>query len=448
MQISPARKAASEVLLRMDHDQAYAPELLHSARVAKLSTQDHGLATELVMGVLRWRSWLDEEIARYSGRPLAKLDVEVVVALRLGVYQLRFLDRIPARAAINESVELVKRARKVSAAPFVNAVLRKIGVGGTRHEFQQAIESSSTTGELASASAHPKCLVQRWVEEYGFEIARRVCVYDQARPPVAIRLVEANIEPGLRASGIQIGPGKLLASARQIASGDITHMPAFQDGSVTIEDEASQLIGLLVGEGERILDCCAAPGGKTRILAQRNPRAEVVAVELHSHRARLLQKLVREENVRVITADIRALPEMAAFDRILVDAPCSGTGTLARNPEIKWRLEVKDFADLQARQVGILGAALQKLKPGGRLVYATCSLEREENEEVIQHALAGGKFQVRDVALELEALQKRGEIVSADPASLVRGPFLRTLPGVHSCDGFFAALIENQMSQR
>jgi 16S rRNA (cytosine967-C5)-methyltransferase len=442
MSLSPARSAAFQVLLRVDRDQAFAPELVHSERFAKLSSKDHGLLTELVMGVLRWRSLLDRVLAEHCGRSLSALDREVLVALRLGCYQLKFLDRIPARAAINESVELVKRARKASAAAFVNAVLRKIDVGSSERNYCEAIKEAETVAELARTAAHPEWLVERWARNYGFENARRICAYDQQRPGVAIRLDDASTENELRESGVQLAPGLLLSSARRVSSGDVTRTKAFLDGRVTIEAEASQLVGLMVGLGKRILDCCAAPGGKTRILARRNAHADIVAVDLHPHRAELLRRLVKEERVHVIAGDIRTLPELSGFDRILVDAPCSGTGTLGRNPEIKWRLEPSDIEDLQQRQISILRSALEKLQPGGRLLYATCSLEPEENEDVIARMLTQSVFRLIDVLPELEALQSDGALTWKEPSALVRGQYLRTLPGVHPCDGFFAAMIE------
>jgi 16S rRNA (cytosine967-C5)-methyltransferase len=448
MSLSPARSAAFQVLLRVDHDQAFAPELLHSERYAKLSPQDHGLLTELVMGVLRWRSLLDNWLSDSSKRPITSLDAEVQSALRMGVYQLRFLDRIPARAAINESVELVKRARKTSAAAFVNAVLRKIDADPGERNYWEAIEKAGTVSELARAGSHPEWLVERWFKSFGLQDAKRICAYDQHRPGVAVRLPDVSTENELRECEVELAPGLLLSSARRVISGDVTRAQPFLNGQVAIEDEGSQLVGLLVGFGKRILDCCAAPGGKTRILAQRNPQAEVVAVELHPHRAELLRRLVKEQHVQVIAGDVRALSETGAFDRILVDAPCSGTGTLARNPEIKWRLRPSDVQDLQQRQLSILQSALAKLEHGGRLVYATCSLEPEENEEVIARALAQNSFRVVDVLPELDWLRSRGEITWAEPASLVRGPYLRTLPGLHPCDGFFAAILQHSTVNR
>jgi len=210
-----------------------------------------------------------------------------------------------------------------------------------------------------------------------------------------------------------------------------------------VQDEASQLVPLLVGKGSRILDCCAAPGGKTRILAERNPDASVVSAEIHPHRARLLRKLVSARNVQVIAADIRQFPSTAVFDRVLVDAPCSGTGTLARNPEIKWRLKKEDLLDLQSRQAEILKSALERVAPGGRLVYSTCSLEPEENEAVLESALTGNhSFRILPCRNLLRELQETAELIWPEIDSIVSGAYLRTIPGVHPCDGFFAAVLE------
>jgi 16S rRNA (cytosine967-C5)-methyltransferase len=442
MPVSAARAAAFEILLRVEREQSYASELLHSSRFATLSGNDHGLATELVMGVLRWRSLLDLRLAGASSQKLERLDIEVLVALRLGVYQLHFLSRIPARAAIFESVELVKAARKRSAAPFVNAVLRKVGSTSPEIFFDE-IRDAGDPKQLAERSGHPEWLVARWVERYGTAEARQICVHDQSVPETAIHIHNGDAAGELARAGVQLSPGLLVASARRVISGDITKTKAFLEGRASIQDEASQLVALLVGHGERILDCCAAPGSKTSLLAQRNPEAVVIAADLHPHRARLLRDLVRRPNVRVIATDARGLPFRGGFDRILADVPCSGTGTLARNPEIKWRLKLADLDDLQVRQIAILRSALAQLAPGGRLVYSTCSLEREENEAVVETILGNApQFKIVDCRAELEQLLRAGELAWNDLDSLLAGPYLRTLPGTHPCDGFFAAIIE------
>jgi 16S rRNA (cytosine967-C5)-methyltransferase len=448
MPVSPARAAAFDILLRIERESSYASELLHSPAYAPLSIPDHALTTELVMGVLRWRSQLDSNIAIASSQPLSKLDVEILIALRLALYQFLWLDRIPQRAALHESVELVKRARKRSAAPFVNAVLRKLSTAPRTPDLPAENQNPEA---LARSLAHPLWLVERWAREYGLSNACKICGHNQSIPVTAIRLRTPAAEPHLNQEGFPLLPGSLLASARRIPAGDITKSQAFGKGELVIQDEASQLVAALVGpdvlkEGSRILDCCAAPGGKTLALADRNPAAAITAVELHSHRARLLQKLMRAHSsgqIQIVTADAQHLPLSLRFDHVLADVPCSGTGTLARNPEIKWRLTVDDLADLHERQAVILRSALDQVAPGGRLIYSTCSLEKEENEDVVGQALdENHSFRLLDCRRELDRLQSSGQLTWPDTASLTRGPYLRTLPGVHPCDGFFAAILE------
>jgi 16S rRNA (cytosine967-C5)-methyltransferase len=446
MPVSPARAAAFDILLRVERESSYASDLLHSPAHEHLSTPDHALATELVMGVLRWRSRLDADIITASSQPLSKLDFEILIALRLAVYQFRWLDRIPQRAALHESVELVKRARKRSAAPFVNAVLRKLSSTSGKTGISAQGESSSPDA-IAHALAHPSWLVERWTREYGLSTAYRICQYNQSIPTTAIRLRTPIAEEQLNQEGVKVIPGGLLASARRVQAGDITKTQAFQTGQIVIQDEASQLVASLVATGSNILDCCAAPGGKTLAIADHNPAAAITAVELHPHRARLLQKLLqsRETRIQIVNADAQHLPISVPFDRVLADVPCSGTGTLARNPEIKWRLTLDDLAELQRRQGAILRSALSQVAPGGHLIYSTCSLEKEENEDVVEQVLSEDHaFQLLDCPAELDRLKTTGDLTWPDTVSLTRGPYLRTVPGVHPCDGFFAAILERR----
>ena len=439
MPISPARVAAFDILLAVEEKDAYASELLHSETHKNLSNADHRLATEIVMGVLRWRSTIDQQISAQSSQGLKKLDGEVLTALRMGAYQLHFLERVPARAVLHDSVELVKKARKKSAAPFVNAVLRKLQ---NVPKTQRTITQSENTTELTDASAHPLWLVERWAQQYGFDATRALCEYDQRIPETAIRIFDASAQDELEAAGIKLGSGRLLRSAYRVISGDITNTKVFREGRVAIQDEASQLIALLVGNGKHILDCCAAPGGKTRVIAEQNPSAEILALELHQHRAALLKKMVPQKNVEVRTGDATQLSHGDPFDRILADVPCSGTGTLARNPEIKWRLTPEDLRDLASRQSAILRAAMRQLTSGGELIYSTCSLEQEENSAIVEGTLSQESgFRIINAKEELERLQREGELVSPDIPSLIQGAYLRTIPGIHPCDGFFAAIL-------
>ena len=375
---------------------------------------------------------------------MRKLDLEILIALRLALYQFLRLDRIPRRAALNESVELVKRARKRSAAPFVNAVLRKLSQEPQCSSLPPVVNDLSVHS-LAGAYAHPEWLAERWVKQFGAEAVQQICHYDQSIPETTLRLRTPAAEEELASEAISLAPGKLLPQARRVHSGDVTKTQSFRSGHAVIQDEASQLVAALVGPGHsRILDCCAAPGGKTLALADQNPDAAITAVEIHPHRARLMQKLFpRETPIQILVADARHLPPTQPFDCILADVPCSGTGTLARNPEIKWRLKPEALRHLQDRQLAILRAAIAHLKPGGRLVYSTCSLEKEENEDVIEEVLAEeNSLTLLDCRSILDRLKAAGTLTWPDPASLSHGPYLRTIPGIHPCDGFFAAILE------
>jgi 16S rRNA (cytosine967-C5)-methyltransferase len=339
----------------------------------------------------------------------------------------------------------------------VNAVLRKTAAVPAEDQTTEIVQSSDAE-TLARRAAHPVWLVRRWVEQYGLEAAQKICLHNQNVPDTAVAMVDESTNTELNSAGVQLEPGKLLASARRVVSGDVTCAAPYRNGRVMIQDEASQLVALLAAgrkdgvAGDRrneILDCCAAPGRKTALMARRNAGVSVVAVEIHPHRARLLKNLNRQRNVLVVAADATALPLSRNFNRILADVPCSGTGTLAHNPEIKWRLKAADLQDLQSRQVAILKSAKAQLSPGGRVLYSTCSLETEENEAVIELACGNSsEFEVLDLRKSLDELEKSGELssnaVSAGATSLLKGPHLRTIPGVHPCDGFFAALIQRK----
>ncbi len=441
--VSPARMAAFQVLLRVETRDSYAAELLHSDLLKGLSAADKALATELVMGALRWQSALDATLSVAAGRAIAKTDAEVRIALRLGAYQILYLERVPARAAVHQSVELVKAARKRSAAPFVNAVLRKVVPG--QASDSDNFDRSKTSSALALEYAHPEWLVTRWIDHYGRVKAELICRFNQQRPATTIRLASEDVERRLREEGIELAPGNLLASARRVVIGDVTGTKIWSQRKVFVQDEASQLVALLVGSGRKILDCCAAPGGKSAAIAARNPDALIVATELHPHRARLMSRLTTDYPIHIVAADARRLPFAMQFDRILADLPCSGTGTLARNPEIKWKLRPEDIHDLQLRQIEILKSALHHLAPAGRLLFSTCSLEVEEAEAVVEAVLAvNPDLKVLPMRGELARLQDEKMLAWKDLDSIVQGDFLRTLPGVHPCDGFFAALLEKR----
>jgi len=442
MAVSPARSFAFDILIRVERDGSYASELLNSPRMDRLSREDRALTYELVMSTLRWQSELDARIAQYSSQKVSRLDGEVRIALRLGACQLNHLARVPAHAAVHESVELVKVSGKRSAVPYANAVLRKLAA----HAKTPVVDGAARGArELAVEFAHPEWMVARWIDMYGYDAARRVCEADQQVRGAALRMATPDAEEELIEAGIKLGPGALLTGARRLIAGDLAHSIPFRDHHVAVQDEGSQLVAALVGKGERILDCCAAPGGKTAAMAARNPGSRITAVELHEHRASALKERVAAMDVQVITGNVTKIEFPDKFDCVLADVPCSGTGTLSANPEIKWRVKETDLKELQDLQVSILRRGAAALAPGGRLVYSTCSLEGEEGESVVDQVLSGDDaLSVVECEGVLEEIKSAGELAWEDPKTLVRGKYLRTLPGVHPCDGFFAAVLRRK----
>ncbi|MGP8250890.1 MAG: transcription antitermination factor NusB [Terracidiphilus sp.] len=445
--VTAAREAAFKILLAVERGKVHADELLRGRAVSALAQADRNLATTLVLGVLRWQLRLDAKIREYLAKPNAKLDAEVLIALRMGAFQLLHLDRIPPHAAIGESVELAKQAGHRFAAGMVNAVLRKLAreSGGQR-------ETSDVDCELA----HPAWLVARWKRIYGDETARAICRHGQKQPEIAVRVADPSAERELIDAGITLAPGRLLADARSVTAGDVTDTEAFRSGHVRIQDEGSQLIAEIgagsagsVQKVKGIVDTCAAPGGKTMILAERNPEAHIVACESNAQRLAALRERVAAlgDRIECRLADAAALDETAKYDLALVDVPCSGTGTLGRNPEIRHRLRVEDLARHAERQNAILRAAIRAVRPGGAIVYSTCSLEPEENEQVVEAALAemSGLRRI-PLAGRIDALRDAG-ILTPGGAERLRGcgtaeGALRLISGALGTDGFFVALIE------
>ena len=439
--IAPARSAAFAILLKIEQNAGHCDELLRSEMVDRLSQADRNLCTNLVMGTLRWQISLDARTNDLLVRPDTRLDDEVRIALRLGAFQMIYLDRIPSHAAVMDSVELVKHSGHGFASGMVNALLRRIAVA-------PAVEipsSFATAADLAATYAHPAWMVERWVLRYGMEKATAICSFDQEQPATTVRLTNDSSEAELLAEGIELAPGAFLAKARRVVRGDVTATVTYKNGGVRIQDEGSQLVAELAGKGENILDCCAAPGGKAAILAELNPKANLLACDVSRRRLddmRGLLRNVRGARTSYETMDAAKLAYDKVFDLVLCDVPCSGTGTIARNPEIRHRLEPAEFPRQHSRQVAILLAAMRGLKPGGRLIYASCSLEPEENESVIQDCLSGRpEYCEMDLGGRVEALIAGGSMHADSATGLLEKGRLRTLPGIHPCDGFFAAMI-------
>jgi 16S rRNA (cytosine967-C5)-methyltransferase len=452
--ISSARQAAFRILLAVESGHAHANDLLRADEVNKLAPADRHLATALVLGVLRWQIWLDQQIRPLLKRPNARLDAEVLIALRLGAFQLWLLDRIPDHAAIHESVELTKQSGHRFAAGMVNAVLRNATRATTGAAHGSVLDKNRAE---SAVEAHPAWLVERWTSIYGAEAMQAICRHNQGQPRLNVRMESPAITDELIAAGIELASTELLTAARTVVSGDITATPAFREGRARVQDEGSQLIGELaafLGEDsiqgqKKILDACAAPGGKTLILAERNPHAQIVACESSPRRLdELRQRLAaNSDRVECRLVDTAELEEEAAFDCALVDVPCSGTGTLGRNPEIRHRPRLEDLPRLAERQRNILRAALRALRPGGRVLYSTCSLEPEENEQIVAAVLSDNpNVQQIPLVTAIESLQRNGVLrpEAADPLRKCLTPdgALRLLPGALPTDGFYVALLE------
>jgi 16S rRNA (cytosine967-C5)-methyltransferase len=399
MSISPARRAAYEVVRRVFEEDAYADRALRSA-VAGLDERERGFAQQLAYGTVQRKRTLDYAIDMLGKRPVRKLDPPVVAALRLGAYQLGFLDVAP-HAAVNESVELVRRARLERAVPFTNAVMRRLseGIAG--------LLASLPEGPLKHS--YPDWIYDVWRRDFGEEDALSLMRAQNEQPELVVR------------GEVEGGEPTDVPGAYRVERIDER---AVAEGRIWPQSRASQLAALAVGarDGERILDSCAAPGGKATML-----RGDVVAVEINEARARELEENASRlgaSSVRVVRADATQLPpELDGFDRALVDAPCSGLGVLAPRPDLRWR--AKPLPDLQ---LALVRAAAERVRPGGVLVYSVCTLNAEENEAIVD---ASGLEP--DASLGDEWPQYRHPI---------RPEFLLTRPDVHGTSGFFISRLK------
>lgn len=440
--VSPSRSAAFDILNRVETDNAYASPLIAALPESSLSREDRSLAQELVLGVLRWRLSLDALIERYSERSIERFDVQVLIGLRLGLYQLRYLSRVPPSAAVNESVKLVKRARVASAAPLVNAVLRK---AAARTQEPPTYGIADALDAEAVELSHPRWMLERWSREFGSDETRLLAAANNSAPAIAFRInpLRAPTETVLsvlRDEGVSFRESLVAAGAYLAEKGPSEVLvDAARAGEIYIQDEASQLVAILPGvrRGDRVLDLCAAPGSKTSHMALlAEDAASIIACDFHHHRLASLRAACKRLGINSVEAvaldGTQPLPFIFGgdlFDRVLVDAPCSGTGTLRANPEIKWRLTPDDIVRLSDLQLRLLKRASSAVAIGGRLVYSTCSLEDEENEEVVRRFL--------DEIDSFDVLEPNA------PKSLITGEkFVRTYPHRDRTDGFFAAVLE------
>ncbi|MFT3745485.1 MAG: 16S rRNA (cytosine(967)-C(5))-methyltransferase RsmB [Pyrinomonadaceae bacterium] len=424
MKISPARTAAFDILFRIETERAYSSILLPLYE-GELSLADRGLCHETVLGTLRKQLFLDRSIDQLTAGK--KIDPQIRIALRIGIYQLKYLDRVPDHAAINESVNLVHRAKKTSAKGFVNAVLRRSLRDSIAFAYQDDVE------RLSIETSHPRWLIDKWVCEFGLEQTAEFARSNNETPSVAFRLIAESTD----------SVAELLETARPSAfvpgcyitdrySSDLLDLA--EKGSIYLQDEASQMAALSVPvpKNGRFLDVCASPGGKVTLITNDNGGMSLpVAGDLHRGRVQYLrdncQRLMGDK-VSILQYDAeKGLPFLEkSFDSVLVDAPCSGTGTIRHNPELRYRLDPRDFTTLPLKQLSILKNASKMVSPGGSLIYSTCSVEIEENEGVCERFLESSpEFDKDEPGVDERFLTEKG--------------YARTWPHRDETDGFFIA---------
>ncbi len=445
---APARTAAYHALRAIGAERADLPAALVQSRGHLPDERDRALAAEIVTGTLRWQRNLDHLVEHFAARPIAKIDGDVLHILRLSLYQLLHLDRVPASAVVDDAVDLARQAKKSSATGFVNAVLRS-----TQRKRQHlplpprpemGAPRDAALAYLGITHSHPEWLVARWFDRYGLEATEQWVQFNNDTPQMTLRVntlrsSREEVAASLDAAHVETEPTRHAPDGLVVTAGNPLRSSA-ADGSFVVQDEASQLVSLAVSAqpGERVLDLCASPGGKTvAMAADMRDSGLIVACDVRPRRLSLLRDAVRASgasHVQIVhLAADGDLPFGAQFDRVLVDAPCSGLGTLRRDPDIRWRRHEGDLPALARTQLALLERAASLVRTGGRLVYATCSSEPDENEEVVD------AFMARHPEFDLVDLHADG-----GPrlfALLSERGMLQTLPFAHGLEAFFAAAL-------
>ncbi|MBM4278783.1 MAG: 16S rRNA (cytosine(967)-C(5))-methyltransferase RsmB [Deltaproteobacteria bacterium] len=439
------RAICLEILNQLKEEDRHPDRLLSDSfkRYRHLTPLDRGFLTELTYGVLRWREKLDWSIRHLSKIPLEKIEPGTLNILRLGLYQIEFLTRTPASAAVNESVELAKRHRGSGGGGFVNAILRSFLRKKGEISYPEIDQDPAL--HLSVVHSHPLWLVRRWIEEVGIEDTLNVCVFNNRISPLTLRtntlkmgreeLIERIGEKGLKAIPASFAQEGILLEDPPPTS----ELPFLNDGFFTIQDEASQLVTSVLNpkSGEKILDGCASPGGKTTHIAQRmENRGEVYALDLTKDKLALIEEMCRRLGIKIVktlkgdATQFLPVSEGMTFDRVLADVPCSGFGTLRKNPDLKWRKGEEDIKRLSDLQLSILAHLSEYVKKGGVLVYSTCTVFHEENEGVVEKFLEGHpEFQ----------LDRMAEILPKKCHALIKDGYLKTFPPKDGMDGFFIA---------
>jgi 16S rRNA (cytosine967-C5)-methyltransferase len=446
--VSPARIAAFHALSAVARESADLPSALARSRDRLRDERDRALAAAIVTGTLRWQRTLDHLIAHVAARPLSKLDAAVIVIARLSLFQILHLDRVPAAAVVDDAVNLTRTAKIPSAAGFVNAVLRSIL--RQRHrlplpERPTAIDAprEEALRYLGITLSHPDWLATRWLDRWGFDAAEQWMQFNNTPAPLTLRANRLRasrdvVQRALDDADVITEATRFAPDGLVVTSGNPLRQPS--DGTFLVQDEASQLVALTLDArpGERVLDLCASPGGKTvAIAASMNDSGLLVASDVRPKRVALMRDTIASSgatHVRLVHVPTEGgLPFQRVFDRVIVDAPCSGLGTLRRDPDIKWRRHEDDLLVLAATQIDLLTRAAAVVRPGGRIVYATCSSEPDENDEVVRAFL--------DRHPKWHVIDLRAEAPAGLRAVLDDRGTLRTLPFAHGLEAFYAAAL-------
>jgi 16S rRNA (cytosine967-C5)-methyltransferase len=440
--IAPARIAAYETVLAVAAGRADLPAALAHARAKLGDERDRALAGEIATGTLRWQGAFDHVIQAFAQRPPGKLDPEILAILRTGIFQLLHLDRVPASAVVDDAVDLARKAGKKSAAGFVNALLRRV----SRERTRLPLPDEPAIDLLSITLSHPRWLAARWLGRHGLERAKVWTAFNNTPAPLTLRVntLKVTVDGVMRdlaAAGVTAARARFAPNGLIVTDGNPLLTPLAQTGAFVVQDEASQLVGEYAGAapGEVIFDACASPGGKTtQMAAAMRGQGTIVAADVRGRRVALLVRTVAQSgagNIRVVQADARAVPAArGVFDAVLLDAPCSGLGTIRRDPDVRWRRSVDDLPVFASRQREMLESLAAAVRPGGRVIYSTCSSEPEENEAVVQDFLEAHPEFRRQIPDTFASNPALAGLLDAEGA-------LKTLPFRDALEAFYAAIL-------
>ena len=449
--IGSAREIALDVLVKVEQQGAYSNLLLNSSlQKSALSREDTGLVTELVYGTISRMNTLDYVLTEFVSKGIAKLQPWVRNLLRLSLYQLMYLDRIPSHAAVNEAVNIAKKRGHQGISGMVNGVLRSVLRAG---DLPVIPKDLSQEERISLQYSHPLWLVRRWITEYGVDTAESICAANNEPPAVSVRvnttmisreaLLNEMIEQGLQASASEVSPFGIVVKG----GGNLALSSWYRDGYLSVQDESSMLVAEAVAPepGMRVLDCCAAPGGKTAHMGElMKDEGYIYANDLHSHKAKLIADQAQRLGLEcVVTGSADALElehtlQHDSFDRILLDAPCSGLGVIRRKPDLKWRKQPEDVISVASLQVELLQSVSKLLKPGGVLVYSTCTTEQTENGDVVAAFLKQNP-DFKSVTFSSPLWER------LEGTALGRGEGIQLLPHHYGSDGFYISRLQRDL---